>query len=936
MSAADPTDRLLETARTLAARGDGDGARVLLQRLLAARQDHVPALHLLGLILAERAQHAAAVAALERAARISPSPALLGDLGVEYGQLGDAERALECLRQAVAGNPDDAQLQYNLGNALLAAGRAGEAAASFRRATELRPDHVEALNNLGNALRALGRPEAALEAYRRGLALRPDGPVLQQNLAETLAGLRPEAGVSEAAVGDLLRAGDVTAAAAMCHAVLQRNPDTIDAAYLLGACRNMQGAPATAIDLLRDVLARAPDHAGALCELGLACLNTGEPARALAALDRAVALEPGFVAAHINRAETLDRMGRREDAVRCYGQVLALQPDSVLALSNRGNLLCGLGRASEALADQDRAVALQPRRADSHFNRGNALQALARHEEAVAAYDTALALRPDDAQALNNRGVSLRRMGRHAAAAASFRDALRASPGFAMALTNMAIELEEAGETSAARDLHQRAVTADPGLFQARCGLVSSTMPMVRDAADRLEPMRAAYGTALEDFFSWARAYGHGINAVGEAYAFPLAYHDRNNRDLLARHGRLCAAAMAEWLHAAGLEGPAVPASPGAGRVVVGIVMSQFWNHSVWLAIVKGWVAHLDRARFAVHLFHTGDANDAETAWARAHADSFIQAAPGAPMSLADWVGAIRDRAPDVLIYPEFGMDHPTMRLASLRLAPVQAASWGHPETTGLPTIDHYISADAFEPSDAADCYTEALLRLPRLGCAYERLPVVASPFDLAEHGIPEDRPLLVCPGTPFKYPPENDALFIEIARLVPEARMLFFTLPRSPGLSQRVAARLAASFRAAGMDFARHGQLLPWLGRPQFYHLLARADAMLDTVGFSGFNTVMQALECGLPVVTMEGRFLRGRLGSGILRTMGVDELVATDSAGYLDIAERLVTDRDFNAAMRARIAERREALFDDVATVRALEDFLERAVRRPGRQPG
>ena len=51
----------------------------------------------------------------------------------------------------------------------------------------------------------------------------------------------------------------------------------------------------------------------------------------------------------------------------------------------------------------------------------------------------------------------------------------------------------------------------------------------------------------------------------------------------------------------------------------------------------------------------------------------------------------------------------------------------------------------------------------------------------------------------------------------------------------------------------------------------------MLDTLGFSGFNTAIQAVECGLPVVSREGEFMRGRLGSGILRRMGMEALVAT-----------------------------------------------------------
>jgi predicted O-linked N-acetylglucosamine transferase (SPINDLY family) len=388
---------------------------------------------------------------------------------------------------------------------------------------------------------------------------------------------------------------------------------------------------------------------------------------------------------------------------------------------------------------------------------------------------------------------------------------------------------------------------------------------------------------------------------------------------------------MAEWQRQAGLDQPP-QGGAGDGRIRLGIVMAQFWNHSVWLAIVKGWVAHLDRARFSVHLFHTGPRDDAETAWARAHADSFTQAAPGTAMGLEDWVRAIQAAAPDVLIYPEFGMDHITMRLASMRLAPVQAASWGHPETTGLPVMDHYISAAAFEPPEADNLYSENLLRLPRLGCSYERLPVTAAAFDLASIGIPPGTTLMVCPGTPFKYTPETDALLVDIARRVPDGRLLFFTYQRSAALSQRVTERIAAAFRDAGMDFSRHAVLLPWLPRAHFYHLLQRADLMLDTVGFSGFNTVMQALECGLPVATMEGRFLRGRLGSGILRTMGMDELVATDTAAYVDIATRLATDKAFNATARQRIAERREGLFDDVETVRELEAFLERAVRQPG----
>ena len=47
-----------------------------------------------------------------------------------------------------------------------------------------------------------------------------------------------------------------------------------------------------------------------------------------------------------------------------------------------------------------------------------------------------------------------------------------------------------------------------------------------------------------------------------------------------------------------------------------------------------------------------------------------------------------------------------------MRLARVQATPWGHPETTGFPTIDYYLSAEALEPPNAAANYTERLVAL--------------------------------------------------------------------------------------------------------------------------------------------------------------------------------------------------------------------------------
>lgn len=116
----------------------------------------------------------------------------------------------------------------------------------------------------------------------------------------------------------------------------------------------------------------------------------------------------------------------------------------------------------------------------------------------------------------------------------------------------------------------------------------------------------------------------------------------------------------------------------------------------------------------------------------------------------------------------------------------------------------------------------------------------------------------------------------------------------------------------------------LPWLTKAAFQRLMRQADVCLDTIGFSGFNTALQAVECGLPMVAREGRFLRGRLASGILQRIGLQELVAASEREYIDRVEGIARDPGYRARLAARIEANRAVLFEDRAPIRGLEEFL------------
>ena len=156
-----------------------------------------------------------------------------------------------------------------------------------------------------------------------------------------------------------------------------------------------------------------------------------------------------------------------------------------------------------------------------------------------------------------------------------------------------------------------------------------------------------------------------------------------------------------------------------------------------------------------------------------------------------------------------------------------------------------------------------------------------------------------------------------------PDAQLIFFR-PSVAALSKLLEVRIAKEFEAAGLNVMDHVRFIRWLNFHEFHCLLRHADVLLDTIGFSGYNTAVQAIECGLPLVTREGRFLRGRLASGVLRRMDLTELIVQTKADYVNLVVRLATDRRYQAHIRHEIQQRRSVLFDDQSAMGPFQDFL------------
>jgi protein O-GlcNAc transferase len=733
----------------------------------------------------------------------------------------------------------------------------------------------------------------------------------------------------------LQQEGRLDEAAKIYQEVLARSPHDFDAMHLLGLVALQQGRLDVAQRLIKTALRIRPNEVAAVGNLGISYLRDGQLEPALQWFEIATKLQPDSAIALTNLGQALYHMGRHRDAIRPLQKACTIAPSSYAAHNMLGACFMRSGDEHSAATLFEAATRLNPDDSEAWANLSVASAAIGRADRAREYANKAARLKPSSVAASGAPALAQFDRGRIAETAESHRQGTAQAPSIEMLLSDAHILMGNGLHDEAMSKL-KCVLALDGNNVTARWALAFASLKTIYQSESEVLASREAFGNSLNGIRSWYES-ASGIeapyDAVGTAQPFALAYQHYNNRDLLEKYGSLCVDFMSAFPHH-----PSPAPAPVDKRIVrklrLGIVSAHIREHSVWTAITKGWVEHLDREQFEVDVFHLSTTVDRETEAAMQAVSHFDNRAK----SLSEWIDAISTRRLDVILYPEIGMDPLTVRLASLRMAPVQAMTWGHPETSGLPTIDLFISGKALEPVDAAHKnYSERLVTLPKFGVCVEPLSLPNADPDLRSLKLPEDQPLLLCPGQPFKYAPRYDAVWVKIAKGLQRktlfrkqnfGRLVFFC-SHNGTWDPILEGRLRAAFAAGGLEFEEHVSFVPFLEHSRFFGLMRRSTLLLDSPGFSGFNTALQGIECGLPVLAFEGDFMRGRLASGVLRELDLPELVATGPDDFVEKAVTLAKDAGRLKELRGKIMERRDALFRDVAPVRALERCLIEAAR-------
>src|SRR5258707_7090596 len=587
-----------------------------------------------------------------------------------------------------------------------------------------------------------------------------------------------------------------------------------------------------------------PDFAEAHNDRGVILAANGLFSDAISCFQRAVTLNPGYLEARNNLGRGLRSLGRFDEALTQFELVLKSTPGSPVAHFNLASVLELIGRKPDAEKHYRSAIALRPDFVDAYIHLASLLQGADRLPEALAHAERAVTLGPDSAGARNNLGNILRTMGRRDDAIAQYETALRIDPNSFMAHYNCGVALRGETRIAEARAHFARALALKPDFLEAELALCMAELPALyadeSDIAERREAYAGPLARLCADVGS-ASAPVALADAIGSHQPFYLPYQGGNDRELQTLYGSLVCKIMA-----ARYTTPAFPNPPGQNQPIrLGIVSGFFRQHSNWKIPIKGWLKQLNRDRFHISGYYTSGERDSETDAAETLCDRFVQG----PLSIDVWRRTILNDAPHILIFPEIGMDKLSAQLAAQRLAAVQCCSWGHPVTSGFPTIDYFISSDLMEPADAAAHYSDQLIRLPNLSIYYEPADVPSIRIDRAELGLRADAVVYWCCQSLPKYLPQFDCVFARIAAEVPDCQFTFIEFGGGRGVTDLFRARLQRAFDAVGLSARNRCVFLPRLAPDRFAAAIGQCDIVLDSIGWSGCHSILESLGHKLPI---------------------------------------------------------------------------------------
>ncbi|XP_051132063.1 probable UDP-N-acetylglucosamine--peptide N-acetylglucosaminyltransferase SPINDLY [Andrographis paniculata] len=718
---------------------------------------------------------------------------------------------------------------------------------SFAEAIKLQPENACALTHCGILYKDEGRLVEAAEMYQKALKADPSYKLASECLAIVLTDLGT----------GLKLAGNTQDGIQKYYEAIKIDPRYAPAYYNLGVVYSEMMQYDTALSCYEKAAIERPMYAEAYCNMGVIYKNRGDLESAIACYERCLTVSPNFEIAKNNMAIALTDLGTKvklegdiNQGIAYYKKALCYNWHYADAMYNLGVAYGEMLKFDMAIVFYELAFHFNPHCAEACNNLGVIYKDRDNLDKAVECYQLALSIKPNFSQSLNNLGVVYTVQGKMDAAASMIEKAIVANPTYAEAYNNLGVLYRDAGNISLAVEAYEQCLKIDPDSRNAGQNRLLAMNYINEGNDDRL----------YEAHRDWGRRFMR---------LFPQYTSWDNIKD---------------------------PERP----LVIGYVSPDYFIHSVSYFVEAPLIYH-DYAKYKVVAYSGVVKADAKTNRFR---DRVLK-------SGGIWrdiygidekkvASMVREDKIDILVELTGHTANNKLGMMACRPAPVQVTWIGYPNTTGLPTIDYRISDALADPSDSKQKHVEELIRLPDSFLCYSPSP---------EAGSVSPAPALTNGFITFgsfnnlaKITQKVLRVWAKILCAVPNSRLI---VKCKPFCCDSVRQQFLSTLEKLGLEPLRV-DLLPLIllnhDHMQAYSLM---DISLDTFPYAGTTTTCESLYMGVPCVTMGGSVHAHNVGVSLLKTVGLNNLVANNEEEYVELALKLASDVNALSDLRMKLRD-------------------------------
>lgn len=733
--------------------------------------------------------------------------------------------------------------------------------------------------------------------------------------------------------------GQIDRAEAICQEVLRSDPHNASALHLLGAIMHLRGRQQDAISYLRQAVQVEPENASFWVTLGGNLAIAGKMEDATACFKKAVEANPQAIDAQYNLGLANKHLKEFAAAEECFTKTLELAPNHIDAMANLGFVLQKQGRKLEAKACFSAALQTAPTQplaitslASMLAEEGNPAEAQSllraldsnASEATLFQLATTYDLMSENALAIGALRHLVAKYGNSAEAHAALATALigdfqiaegieyansaiKLDPKCASAWCALGIGRVNSGELDLAEEALSKTTELVPSIGPKF--LKDLMLPCIMGTTAEVAASRRKFEANLDRLLLEDHVSHNPFAEIGFTY-FYLAYHGENDvhlqRKIAALYRKVApslsftAPHCIQQTHSAG---------PLSGRKIrLGFYSRYIATHSVAYSFASIVDALNASGIFDLHLITQSNIDTDEV---RATYPSLGNNGHRIPRDLDAARSAIAKLELDILVYLDIGMDPLSFLLAFARLAPVQCVMGGHPVTTGIRTIDYFLVGRRIEPPDSQEHYSEKLVLLEHDGFNLQRIEQPSQQYSRDELGLPQHKRLYVCPMTLQKLHPDFDAALEKVLKLDEDGAIVLFESAQSsmwaPLLRRRFERTICASVRDRIV-------FLPWVQEPEkLMGVIGACDVVLDPFHFGIGTTAIYVFGAGTPLVTLPGRFMRGRGGLMFYKIMGIEDGIVSSVEEYVALAVEIAQNKEKRAALKAKILAANSRLFEN-----------------------